>query len=99
MKPLGEAQRQVLAALPLLPVVAVPLEEAAGLVLAQRVVAPHAIPPFANSAVDGFAVRAADTDSVPVDLAVAEDVPAGRSPRKSVTEGIAIRIMTGAPIP
>ena len=99
MKPLGEAQRQVLAALPLLPVVPVPLEEAAGLVLAQRVVAPHAIPPFANSAVDGFAVRAADTDSVPVDLAVAEDVPAGRSPRKSVTEGIAIRIMTGAPIP
>ena len=99
MKPLGEAQRQVLAALPLLSVVPVPLEEAVGLVLAQRVVASHAIPPFANSAVDGFAVRAADTDSVPVDLAVAEDVPAGRSPRKSVTEGIAIRIMTGAPIP
>jgi molybdopterin molybdotransferase len=48
---------------------------------------------------DGFAVRAEDVDSAPVDLTVLEDVPAGRVATQPVVGGTAIKIMTGAPIP
>lgn len=82
-----------------LPVISVPLAEAAGLVLASDVVAPHDVPPFPNSAVDGFAVRAVDLVSVPIELVVVEDLPAGRVASHRVLTGTAIRIMTGAPMP
>jgi molybdopterin molybdotransferase len=99
VKPLAEAQREVLAAMPLLPTAEVPLDECLGLVLAQPVTAPHPVPPLDNSAVDGFAVRSVDVQRVPAVLTVVEDVPAGAVPTTTVGEGRAIRIMTGAPIP
>ncbi len=64
--------------------------------LAQRVVAAEPVPPFANTAMDGYAVRAADT---PGRLRVVGDLPAGRAPTIPVGPGEAIRIMTGAPMP
>ncbi|MCB2224452.1 MAG: molybdopterin molybdotransferase MoeA [Actinobacteria bacterium] len=99
MKPLADAQRHVLAAMAPLPTVAVPLAEALGLCTAAPVTAAHDVPPFANSAMDGFAVRASDTADAPVRLDVLEDVPAGSVPTLPVGPGRATRIMTGAPMP
>jgi molybdopterin molybdotransferase len=82
-----------------LPVLRVALSEALGLALAEPVVATHDVPPFANSAVDGFAVMAADTRDAPVELSVLEDVPAGTVPERVVQPGTATKIMTGAPVP
>ncbi len=77
----------------------VPLGDALGLVLAADVVAGEPVPPFANTAMDGYAVRAADTAGAPVRLRVVGDLPAGHAPTTPVGPGEAIRIMTGAPIP
>ena len=99
MKPLTEARREVLAAMDLLPVVSVPLDQAQGLALASDVTAPHPVPPFANSAMDGYAVRVADVQTPPVVLDISEDLPAGQVALGSVVAGQAIKIMTGAPIP
>lgn len=99
MRPLAEAQRDVLDAMRPLPAVRIPLGAARGLVLAEAVVAPHPVPPFDNSAVDGFAVRAGDSAGPPVALTVIEDVPAGSVPTRSVGAGQATRIMTGAVMP
>jgi len=99
MKPLVEAQRAVLAAMTPLPSEAVDLEAALGLVVAADVVAPHNVPPFANSGMDGFAVRAADVASAPATLTVIGDLAAGGVPTDPVGRGQAIRIMTGAPMP
>jgi molybdenum cofactor synthesis domain-containing protein len=68
-------------------------------VLAEDVDASHDIPPFDNSAMDGYAVRAADVTEVPVELSVIEDVPAGSVASLEVGTGQAIKIMTGAPLP
>jgi molybdenum cofactor synthesis domain-containing protein len=62
-------------------------------------VATEAVPPFANSAMDGYAVRAADTAGAPVELKVVGMIAAGASPDGSVGPGEAMRIMTGAPMP
>jgi molybdenum cofactor synthesis domain-containing protein len=83
----------------LLPAEEVSLEAAVGLVLAADVTASHPVPPFANSGMDGFAVRAADVAVPPVVLDVVEDVPAGSVASRAVEPGTAIRIMTGAPMP
>jgi molybdopterin molybdotransferase len=99
MKPLEEAQSEVLAAVPPLSPASVPLRECLGLVLAEPVAAPHDLPPFANSAMDGYAVRVADIAAAPVDLPVLEDVPAGSVATHAVAPGTAIKIMTGAPMP
>lgn len=99
MRPLREAQREVLADVHRLPAVDVDLTDALGLVLAADVVAPHDVPPFANSAMDGYAVRGADVARAPVELTVLEDVAAGHVSQRAVSAGTAIRIMTGAPIP
>lgn len=81
----------------------VALTEALGRVLAAEIVCPFDNPPWDNSAMDGFAVRFADTEAAtpqsPVRLTVLEDVPAGHMPSKPVGAGQATRIMTGAPIP
>jgi molybdopterin molybdotransferase len=72
-------------------------------VLAQDIVATNDLPPFDNSSMDGFAVRAADvidaTSASPRSLRVVADIPAGSYPRISLAPGEAARIMTGAPIP
>ncbi|WP_409462297.1 gephyrin-like molybdotransferase Glp [Amycolatopsis sp. GA6-003] len=81
------------------PVRAVPVTDAAGLVLARDVLAGVALPPFDNSAMDGYAVRAADVAEAPVTLPVADDIPAGRVDVKPLEPGTAQRIMTGAPLP
>ena len=93
---------EVLAALTPLPAVDTPLFAAHGLVLAQDVTAALPVPPWTNSAMDGYAVRARDTESAvpqaPVILPVAGDVPAGTAPAPLVP-GTAQRIMTGAMLP
>ena len=99
MRPLAEAQRDVLNSVSRLPVVELPLEEVLGLALARPVLAPHDVPPFTNSAMDGYAVQGADVRSAPVTLRLLEDVPAGHVARASVTPGTSIKIMTGAPMP
>ncbi|SDG99373.1 molybdopterin molybdotransferase [Lentzea fradiae] len=83
-----------------MPVLQLPLEECLGLVLAADVIAPLSLPPFDNSAMDGYAVRAADlAGGLPVRLPVADDIPAGRVELTALKPGTAQRIMTGAPVP
>ena len=93
----------ILAAVSPLPVEECALPDAVGLVLARDVIAEEAVPPFANTAMDGYAVRAADTAGAsaeaPVSLRVVDELPAGRAPTVAVGSGEAIRIMTGAPMP
>ena len=100
---LADAQALILDAVVRLEVVEVPLGEALGAVLAEGVVAPEPVPPFANTAMDGYAVQAADTTgaspAAPVRLRVVDDLAAGRAPDVAVGPGEAIRIMTGAPMP
>lgn len=85
------------------PAVTVPLTQAQGLVLADDVVAELALPVFDNSAMDGYAVRAEETEGAtpdrPVVLPVAEDIPAGRTDQLTLRPATAHRIMTGAPMP
>ena len=94
-----EAIRTVLDAVPRQPEVRVGLPEALGGVLAQGVHSPENVPAFDNSAMDGFAVRAADLDSPPVRLQVIEEVPAGHAPGAALAAGTCTEIMTGAPVP
>ena len=75
-----------------------PLREALDAVLAEEVTSPLDLPPWDNSAMDGYAVRSADVTG-PVELEVIETVPAGQFPRKPVGPGQATRIFTGAPLP
>jgi molybdopterin molybdotransferase len=97
---LEDAQRLVLEACPPLAPVAVAAADALGRVLAFDVVADEDVPPFANSAVDGYAVHAADVREVPADLVVVGEVAAGAEPfPRPVAPGEAVRIMTGAPLP
>jgi molybdenum cofactor synthesis domain-containing protein len=80
--------------------VVVALNDALGCITAEAVVAAEQVPPFANTAVDGYAVIAADTANVPVALQVTGTVRAGMSGADSPVEsGCAVRIMTGAPVP
>jgi molybdenum cofactor synthesis domain-containing protein len=76
---------------------------ALGCVLAETVTAPEDVPPFANSGMDGYAVRAADVAAAaedhPVRLRVAGTIAAGDAPHTAVEPGTAVRIMTGAPVP
>ncbi len=99
MIPLEDAQAIVIGACSPLAPVTVGFEAAEGLVLAADVVAAEQVPPFENSAVDGYAVLAADTATVPVELAVVAEVAAGAATDRVLRPGEAIRIMTGAPMP
>ncbi|MGA1220419.1 MAG: molybdopterin molybdenumtransferase MoeA, partial [Ilumatobacteraceae bacterium] len=102
MIPLSEAQSFVLERCPARPPIELPFEEAAGMVLAADVVATELVPPFDNTAVDGYAVIAADVATAheqPVDLHVVAEVAAGAATDRVLARGEAIRIMTGAPIP
>lgn len=77
----------------------VPFEDGLGLCLAQDIQSDIDMPPFNRSAMDGYAVIAADTANVPVELAVIEDIAAGYAPTKKVQRGQASKIMTGAATP
>lgn len=94
-----EARSYVLARCPAAVPVDVPCREATGLVLAAAVVAAENVPPFANSAVDGYAVVAASVAAAPVELPVVGEVAAGAHTDRVLQPGEAIRIMTGAPVP
>jgi molybdenum cofactor synthesis domain-containing protein len=97
--PLEDAQALILEACPPLAPVVVARVAAGGLVLAEPVVAAEVVPPFDNTAVDGYAVRAVDVAQVPVELRVVDEIAAGAAPSLPVGPGEAIRIMTGAPLP
>ena len=77
----------------------VPLAEALGRVLATDVTTPIALPPFRNSQMDGFAVRAADLTAVPVDLPIVGEIAAAPGTPPALAPGSVVRIMTGAPVP
>ena len=76
-----------------------PLAHALGRVLAEPVNAQGDVPAFANSAMDGYAVRHADLATVPATLRVVGDVPAGSGDDPAIEPGHCVRIMTGAPLP
>lgn len=103
MRPLSAVRDMVLDRCPPLDPVEVPVEVARGCVAAEDVIAADDLPGFPSSAMDGFAVRAADvasaTEDLPVVLEVIETVMAGRAPDRTVGPRQAIRIMTGAPVP
>jgi molybdopterin molybdotransferase len=98
-----EASAKILADIRPLELERVPLRNAFGRVLAEDITSPIDHPPWDNSSMDGYAVRAADiafaTESNPVTLFVLETVRAGQRPTQSVAPRTAIRIMTGAPVP
>lgn len=95
--------RIILESTPVLGSVEMELDQALGLVVAQEIVSGVDVPPFANSAMDGFAVRAADTAGAepdrPVLLRIIGRAPAGAPFAGRVEPGEAVEIMTGAPIP
>jgi len=94
-----DVRRFILASCPVIPRAPVRLGEALGCVTVAPIVASHDVPSFANSAMDGFAVRAADTLGAPVDLEVVGTAAAGSAPGAEVSAGRAVRIMTGAVLP
>ncbi len=102
MRPLADAQRFVLDAVPAPRPTTLDRIAAGGLVLAEPIVSTEVVPPFDNTAVDGYAVRAADVDGAgdqPVELVVAGEIAAGAGPDTPVEPGTCVRIMTGAPMP
>jgi molybdopterin molybdotransferase len=98
-----EARDQILSQIYPLEAERIPILEALGRVLAEAIVSDTNIPPFANSAMDGYAVRASDladaSPAAPVRLTVLGSVAAGHVAGMRVGPGTAIRIMTGAPLP
>ena len=99
MIPLEEARTYVLDRCSRKEPIFVAINDALGLVTAVDVIAEESIPPFANTAMDGFAVRSSDVGVVPVQLRIIETIAAGYAPKLVVGSGEASRIMTGAPIP
>ncbi len=99
MRPVAEHAEAVAALLGPTATETVPLAGALGRILAEDLVSPMALPPFSNSAMDGYAVRSADLADVPAALPVAADIPAGRSDGPALDGGTAHRIMTGAAMP
>lgn len=97
--PFEEARRIELAAVGEKSAGRVPLGEAQGCTLAEAVYSHDAIPPFDNSAMDGYAVRTHDLKKDSTVLRVIEDIPAGTTPKAALCPGTCARIMTGAPIP
>jgi molybdopterin molybdotransferase len=98
-----QAQAKILAGVKPLSPALLALDETLGLVLGQPVIVRDSVPPFDNSAMDGYAVRATDLAGAsadhPVELLVLADLQAGDSTPFSVQPKTAIRIMTGASIP
>lgn len=98
--PVEEARARVLALATELPREWVALEAALGRALADDVTAQRTLPPWDNSAMDGYAVRSADLAAPPpVRLTVVETIYAGATPKREVGPGTCARIMTGAPLP
>jgi molybdopterin molybdotransferase len=97
--PVEEALSIVLGATSPLPPEEIDFTEARGRILFEDVVSDIDMPPFARSAVDGFALRAEDLREVPATLELVGTIPAGTFPRMHIEPGQAAAIMTGAPVP
>ena len=98
-----EAQQRIISAIQPLSSKTIPLREASGRVLAESVASPISLPPFDNSAMDGYAVRAADVASAsaesPVQLRCIAEVAAGSTCEKTVLPKTCVRLFTGSPLP
>ncbi len=98
-----EALDLILGQVRALPPIRLPLTETLGRALAEDVFSQDDIPPFDNSAMDGFAVRAEDlrgaTAAAPAALRLTETIQAGGNSERPVQSGEAAKIMTGAPVP
>ncbi|MBI3952001.1 MAG: molybdopterin molybdotransferase MoeA [Acidobacteria bacterium] len=99
MIPVKEAQQIILDNVRLLPTEPVLLAAATGRVLRQEVRADMDMPPFDRARMDGYALRAADTTSLPARLHIVGEVAAGSEFEGSISADQAVRIMTGAPVP
>jgi molybdopterin molybdotransferase len=95
----AEAARIILSHCQALPRVHRPLRDALDAVLAEDVASPIDLPPWDNSAMDGYAVRSADLHETDTDLDVIETIAAGQFPHHTVGKAQATRIFTGAPLP
>lgn len=98
-----ESLKKILASVAVMSAAYVALADSPGHTLAEDVYADIPLPPFTNSAVDGYAVRAGDTtdanERTPLPLVCIEEIPAGAWPARTVRRGECARIMTGAPLP
>ena len=99
----SEAAERILLDIRRQPPLRIPLDDALGSVLAEDVVSRLDVPPWANSAMDGYAARGEDvrgaSETRPVRLRVIEHVPAGHFPTRAIGPGECTRIFTGAPLP
>lgn len=95
----AEAARVIISHFAPLPAERRPLREALDTVLAEDVISPIDLPPWDNSAMDGYAVRSADLAGTDTELEVIESIAAGQFPSKVVGKAQATRIFTGAPLP
>lgn len=91
-----EAAKTVSQRIAKLPVERIPLQDARSRILAENIIATNLLPPFDNSAMDGFAARSSE---LPATLPIVAKVAAGQVLTDAIPPGVAIRIMTGAPIP
>jgi molybdopterin molybdotransferase len=94
--PVDEARARILSLINPLAAEEVQIEEALGRSVATPVLARRTLPPWDNSAMDGYAVNAADSSST---LTIIEKIFAGDAPKRTITPGTCARIMTGAPLP
>ena len=94
-----QALEQILSRVTPLPTERVPILSALGRALAEPIISGREIPPWPNSSMDGYAIRAADSRTTPARLTVVGTVTAGAMPTRDVRAGEAIRIFTGAPLP
>ena len=94
-----EALKIIQSSISSLDVISLPIEQSLQYVLAEDIIASENIPPFDNSSMDGFAVRAEDVSNLPTILNVIEEVPAGSVSQKTLQQNEAMQIMTGAKIP
>jgi len=97
--PLEDAQELILSACPVMETEHRPLGASLGCVTAEPIVAGEDVPPFLNSAMDGYALRSVDAAAPSARLRVVDTVMAGDGRVVSVGEDEAVRIMTGAPLP
>ena len=95
----AEVAELILASVSPMPVERVPLTAALGAVLAEEIVAPLSVPSWRSASMDGYAVRASDLASVPCRLRVIAETVAGAPRAALTTNGMAVKIMTGAPVP
>ena len=94
-----DARERILSRISPLGIERVEIMGALGRVLAEPIVARATIPPWPNSSMDGYALRAQDTNGEPVELAVVGRIIAGAMPSRALGAGESMRIFTGAPLP